>query len=379
MTPPPPVVPEYDCSINLGQPRKVIHLIAGARPNFIKVAPLYHQLVKTDWCRPSIIHTGQHTDPMMSETFFQALQLPTPEFNLGQTKTGAILDAYEELCKRHRPDAVIVPGDVNGSVACALAAARQNIPVVHLEAGLRSNDRSMVEEVNRIAIDGVAELFWTTEPSADQNLVAEGVHDQRIVRTGNFMVDAYELVKSEVKTYATDHEYFVATIHRPGNLVQERLVPIVASLCKLAEEVAVVFPCHPRTRQYLEAYELWPLINENKALRVIEPLGYIQMMGLVRGAKMVITDSGGLQEETTYLGVPCATVRPNTERPITLQQGTNMLIEPQFIVAAGRAALRGRWQKPKQIFYWDGRAAKRAETSLRYYLNAVDPGVRKAH
>ena len=358
---------------------KPIHLIAAARPNFMKVAPLYHALKRESWCRPLIVHTGQHYDLNMSDAFFDDLQLPPPDFHLEvgsgthAEQTGRVMIAYEKVCFEHRPDWIVVVGDVNSTAACAIVAAKLCIPVVHLEAGLRSRDRSMPEEINRLVTDAIADVLWTPSPDADENLLQEGVPAEKIDRIGNIMIDSYELQRvridadgSRVRLGLEPRAYGVVTLHRPSNVdTRERLEPLMSELQLAARELPLIFAVHPRTRSRLQEFGLLEPLAGNQRLRLTEPLGYVQFMNLVSSARLVITDSGGVQEETTYLGIPCLTLRENTERPITVTQGTNRLARTENLLENVHQALNGRWNTGKRPDRWDGNAAQRAVESLR--------------
>lgn len=364
---------------------KTVHLIAAARPNFMKVAPLYHALASEGWCTPRIVHTGQHYDANMSDAFFRDLRLPEAAYHLEigsgthAEQTGETMIAYEAVCRQERPDAIVVVGDVNATVACALVGAKLWIPVVHLEAGLRSRDRRMPEEINRLVTDAIADLLWTPSPDADANLIAEGVPPHKIDRIGNIMIDSFEMLRARIDAADTRSRldldgapYTVVTLHRPSNVDQrDRLAELTAALAQLSGALTVVFPIHPRTRRRLEEFGLLEAITSTDAIRITEPLSYIEFMNLVSGCTLAVTDSGGVQEETTYLGIPCATLRENTERPITLAEGTNRLVGPTGLLAAAREALQGRWPKGRKPERWDGHAAKRAADSLRRHI--VDP------
>jgi len=362
-------------------PSKRVHLIAAARPNFMKVAPLFHALARESWCRPQIVHTGQHYDANMSEAFFRDLRLPEPAHHLGvgsgshAEQTGRTMIAYEETCRRERPDAIVVVGDVNATAACAMVGAKLWIPVVHLEAGLRSRDRRMPEEINRLVTDAISDLLWTPSKDADANLIAEGIPPERIDCVGNIMIDSFEMLRTKIESADTHRRlalngpFAVVTLHRPSN-VDERatLAGLVQALVELSGILTVVFAVHPRTRKRLEDHGLLGTLTASGAIRVTEPLGYVEFMSLVTGCTLAITDSGGVQEETTYLGIPCVTLRENTERPITLTLGTNRLLKPAEVPAAAREALAGSWPKGQRIPLWDGRTAERAAQSLRKRL-----------
>jgi len=366
--------------------RQTIHLIAAARPNFMKVAPLYHALSREAWCHAHVVHTGQHYDGNMSDAFFRDLRLPAPSYDLEvgsgthAEQTGRTMIAYEAVCLRERPDAIVVVGDVNATAACAIVGAKLRIPVVHLEAGLRSRDRSMPEEINRLVTDAIADLLWTPSPDADENLLAEGVSVEKIECVGNIMIDSFELLREKIERAPIRQElgldgqpYAVVTLHRPSNVDQpDKLAALVRVLGELAEKMPIVFAIHPRTRKRLRDFGLEAQICGRSRVRAIEPLGYIEFMSLVCSCTIAITDSGGVQEETTYLGIPCATLRENTERPITVTEGTNRLLKPNEILSAAEEAMSGRWPKGRRPQRWDGHTADRAARSLRRLLDARD-------
>ena len=356
-----------------------VHLIAAARPNFMKVAPLYHALRKTDWANPVLVHTGQHYDHNMSDAILQDLGLTAPDFHLGvgsgshAEQTGGVMIAYEKLCVEHRPDWIVVVGDVNSTAACAQVGTKMWIPVVHLEAGLRSRDRSMPEEINRMVTDAIADVLWTPSADADENLAAEGVSADRIDLIGNIMIDSFEMLRGSIEAAdARDKlgleagNYALVTLHRPSNVdALETLKPIVAALVDIANELPVVFVAHPRTIKGLEKFGLTKRLSENANINLLEPLPYIQFMNVMTGTKLVITDSGGLQEETTYLGIPCLTLRDNTERPITVSMGTNKLVNATTLAENLQAIQAGDWPSGQCPPLWDGRTANRAVECLR--------------
>ena len=361
---------------------KLVHLIAAARPNFMKVAPLYHELARTNWCSAEVVHTGQHYDANMSDAFFCDLRLPEPRHHLEvgsgthAEQTGGTMIAYEAVCASDRPDAVIVVGDVNATAACAMVGAKLGIPVVHLEAGLRSRDRTMPEEINRLVTDAIADLLWTPSVDADANLLAEGVAAEKIDCIGNIMIDSFEMLRARIEAAGTREsmgltrgKYAVVTLHRPSNVDRrEKLVELVFALGQLAQEIDLVFAIHPRTKKKLEEFELLETIARHARIRATGPLSYVEFMNLVIHSSIVITDSGGVQEETTYLGIPCATLRENTERPVTVMVGTNRLIKPAQLVGAVREAFAGAWPRGRVPELWDGRTAERASKSLRRFL-----------
>lgn len=355
-----------------------VHLIAAARPNFMKVAPLYHALAATDWCDPQVVHTGQHYDANMSDTFFRDLGLPAPAFHLGvgsgshAEQTGGVMIAYEKVCLEARPDWIVVVGDVNSTAACAMVGTKLWIPVVHLEAGLRSRDRRMPEEINRLVTDAIADVLWTPSPDANENLIAEGVPDSKIDLIGNIMIDSFELLREKIersdsrdRLRLNDGEYALLTLHRPSNVDREdTLTAIVDALEAIAANLRLVFVSHPRTMKNLQKFGLDERMRGIGNLDLLEPLPYIDFMNVVTGAKLVITDSGGLQEETTYLGIPCLTVRENTERPITVTRGTNELAGAPDLPGQVSRILRGDWKKGSVPPLWDGHAAERAARCL---------------
>jgi len=361
-----------------------VHLIAAARPNFMKVAPLYHALRRTAWCRPLLVHTGQHYDHNMSGAFLAELGLPDPHHHLGvgsgshAQQTSGVMLAYEQICLAERPDWTIVVGDVNSTLACSLVAAKLLIPIAHLEAGLRSGDRTMPEEINRIVTDRLADLLWTPSPDGDENLLREGVAAGKIDRIGNIMIDSFELQRPQIEALAVADSlglkaggYSVVTLHRPSNVDQPTtLGTIVAALLRLADQLPLVFPIHPRSRARLAEFGLLEKLAAHPAVRLTEPQPYNAFMSLVMKARLIVTDSGGLQEETTYLGIPCLTLRENTERPITVSEGTNRLVKADTLAGEVEAILAGRGKAGRRPALWDGKAAERAAESLRRHALA---------
>jgi len=359
-----------------------IHLIAAARPNFMKVAPLYHALKATDWAEPILIHTGQHYDHNMSDAIFTDLKLPAPDFHMGigsgthAQQTGGVMIAYEKICQEHRPDWIIVVGDVNPTAACAMVGAKMWIPVVHLEAGLRSGDRQMPEEINRLVTDAIADVLWTPSADANENLVREGVDPGRIDMIGNIMIDSFEMLRDKIDASAAREElglqgkpYGLVTLHRPSNVDEaETLTPIVEALTTAANDLPLVFVAHPRTIASLERLGLKDKLTGSDTVQLLEPLPYIKFMNVVTGSKVVITDSGGLQEETTYLGIPCLTMRQNTERPITSTIGTNRLVRADNLAENLAKVMAGDWPHGVCPPLWDGKTASRAVESLRRRL-----------
>ena len=370
-----------------------IHLIAAARPNFMKIAPLYHALKKEEWANPHIVHTGQHYDFNMSDSFFTDLRLPAPHFHLGAgtgthaEQTGNVMIAYEKVLYEQKPDLVIVVGDVNSTLACTLAAVkvqyngRSETPscscdrpvVAHLEAGLRSFDRTMPEEINRIATDALADLLWTPSADGDENLIREGIDQKKIIRVGNIMIDSLEMMRSAIdnqnayKDYGLEKgNYGVVTFHRPANVDNPfALKQLCSSMRNISRQLPLIFPIHPRTRKKLQDNDLMGILQDSDAITLCEPLSYVRFMSLVFNCRMAVTDSGGIQEETTYLGIPCLTIRPNTERPVTITIGTNMLCalnDIESIVATVLAKAANRHRIPE---LWDGKTADRIVAYLK--------------
>ena len=346
--------------------------VVGARPNFMKVAPLL-RAARARGHDCSLVHTGQHYDENMSGSFFRDLQMPRPDRHLEvgsgthAQMTAKVMIAFEPVVEELRPDAVVVVGDVNSTVACTLVCSKLLVPVAHVEAGLRSWDREMPEEVNRLVTDCLADLLLTPSPDGDENLVREGVDPARIVRVGNVMIDALKhrfdhLAPSDIcERLELPEEFGVVTLHRPSNVDEpDVLAGILSALEQLAQDVPLVFPCHPRTRARLgEA-------GERTSLKLTEPLGYLDFTALVQKSRIVLTDSGGLQEETTWHRIPCVTIRENTERPITISQGSNVLAgtDPEKILALSRAALAADPSSYAVPEMWDGNTAERVIAAL---------------
>ncbi|MFS0736901.1 UDP-N-acetylglucosamine 2-epimerase (non-hydrolyzing) [Sphingomonas sp. 1P06PA] len=355
-----------------------VHLIAAARPNFMKVAPLWHALSAAPDFTPVLIHTGQHYDAAMSDDILADLSLPAPDHHLGigsgshAEQTGRVMIAYEAVAMADRPDWLVVVGDVNSTAACSLAAAKLRVPTVHLEAGLRSFDRDMPEELNRLVTDVLADVLWTPSPDADTNLAAEGIPAHRISRVGNIMMDSYELVRPAI--LAADEPgalglapggYGVVTLHRPSNVDDPaQLRTLVAALIACQTQLPLVFPVHPRTAKALAAVGLDEALKD-AGVRLTGPIPYIRFMSLVSSAAAIVTDSGGLQEETTYLGILCLTLRDNTERPITISEGTSRLVKPATLAAELADALATPHADRKRPALWDGRTAVRCLNDLR--------------
>ena len=368
-----------------------IHLIAAARPKFMKIAPLYHALRRTGWADPVIVHTGQHYDVNMSDAFFADFRLPDPHIHLGvgsgthAQQTGRVMIAYEAVLMETPPDLVVVVGDVNSTVAATLAAVKLGIPTAHLEAGLRSFDRTMPEEINRLATDALADLLWTPSPDGDANLLREGAAPEKIERVGNIMIDALEMLRPRIEAEGAcaglglpPGGYGLVTLHRPSN-VDDRgvLARVCGTLADISKRLPLVFPVHPRTRKNLESFGLLAGLERLDGMRLLTPQSYIPFMSLVFDSRLLITDSGGVQEESTCLGIPCLTLRPNTERPVTVTEGTNRLCTPADLAARVDAVLSGRREKGRVPDLWDGRTADRVVAAIRRYLGANGVGPRQ--
>jgi UDP-N-acetylglucosamine 2-epimerase (non-hydrolysing) len=356
-----------------------IHLITAARPNFMKVAPLYHALQKVGWAKTVLVHTGQHYDMNMSEDFFTDLRLPEPEIHLGvgsgshAEQTAHVMIAYEKALRRESPDLVVVVGDVNSTMAATLTAVKLGVRVGHLEAGLRSFDRSMPEEINRLVTDALADILWTPSPDADLNLTNEGVSQGKIFRVGNIMIDSLEMLRDAIEKRSAyrelglkDRQYGLVTLHRPANVDNgDSLRSICDALMSVSQTTPMVFPVHPRTLKSLESHGLLASLKDAPGILLLEPLNYIRFMNLVFHSLYVVTDSGGLQEETTYLGIPCLTMRPNTERPVTLSQGTNRLCDAAELGRALSGIIGGGRTTPPTIELWDGNTAERVVGTIK--------------
>ncbi|MDC8757618.1 non-hydrolyzing UDP-N-acetylglucosamine 2-epimerase [Janthinobacterium fluminis] len=357
----------------------ILYLVAGARPNFMKIAPIVRALQGHATLTFKIIHTGQHYDRDMNEVFFEELGIPQPDLFMAAgggshaQQTGKVMLAFEELCVAQRPDAVLVVGDVNSTLACSIVAKKLNIPVAHVEAGLRSGDMSMPEEINRLVTDSISDWFFVTEPSAVSHLQREGKDEAAIHYVGHVMVDnvlfqadklgsadtsAYDCSAFKAAHAGPGQRYGVITLHRPSNVDSaEALAGLAGALREIAAELPLIFPVHPRTRGNLEKFG----IDLGPNITLAGPQTYMAFLNLWKDAAVVLTDSGGLQEETTALGVPCVTLRENTERPVTVDEGSNVLAgtDPARIVAETRKILRGEGKQGRRPHLWDGRAAER--------------------
>ncbi|MBC8042909.1 MAG: UDP-N-acetylglucosamine 2-epimerase (non-hydrolyzing) [Rhizobacter sp.] len=359
--------------------KKIISVV-GARPNFMKVAPFHHELVKRGNFQSVILHTGQHYDEKMSQVFFTELGLPKPDIYLGvgsgshAEQTAKVMVAFEKVLQDQIPDLVVVVGDVNSTLACSITAAKLLVPVAHIEAGLRSGDRTMPEEINRIVTDSISDLLFVSEPSGMHNLINEGVPDEKMFLVGNIMIDSLvthlpKAMQSNVlmELGLKPKSYTLVTLHRPSNVDEpESLEKILRLFKAISEKSEIVFPIHPRTRKMFEQSGLTARVKEIKGLHLVDPQGYIEFLRLMKEASLVLTDSGGVQEETTVLGVPCLTMRENTERPITVEVGTNELVgtDEDEVREAALGVLSGKGKAGKIPQLWDGHTAERIVSQL---------------
>ncbi len=360
-----------------------IHIVVGARPNQMKAAPLLRALREHSGFEPVLIDTGQHYDHEMAGIFMQQFGMGKPDFALEVgsgthgAQTAKILERYENLLLEKPPSATIVIGDINSTVACALAASKIGVPVIHLEAGLRSNDRSMPEELNRIVTDNLADLLWTPSPDGDENLLNTGIEKSKIVRVGNIMIDTLMAMKPEVEKslFVTEvplhhNTYAMVTLHRPSNVdVEDTLGKLLDELLIVSKTMDLIWPLHPRTKSRIESLGRMHELTENSSIHLMGPLGYIDFMNGIMHSRCVITDSGGIQEETTWLGVPCITLRPNTERPITITQGTNVLATPTTLQSELEKIEKQSGSDRTEIEFWDGGTAQRCVQSLEQFFN----------
>ncbi|WP_342833494.1 non-hydrolyzing UDP-N-acetylglucosamine 2-epimerase [Candidatus Hadarchaeum sp.] len=354
---------------------RVLHVV-GARPNFMKVSPIMREMAKyPQKFNQILVHTGQHYDDEMSQVFFDELDLPRPDVYLGvgsgshAEQTAKVMLAFEPVLLEQKPDIVLVVGDVNSTLACALVCSKLGVKVAHVEAGLRSFDRTMPEEINRVLTDQIADLLFTTERSANENLLREGVAQDKIYFVGNVMIDS--LLRNKERALALDilnrydlkpRAFALLTLHRPSNVdVPDVLAGIIDALEEIQSRLPIIFPAHPRTMRRIQEFGLEGKIARMSNLRVIKPLGYLEFLNLMANARLVLTDSGGIQEETTILGIPCLTLRDNTERPVTILQGTNTLVgtDPGRIVAEAFNVLSGRAKVGRMPELWDGHASER--------------------
>jgi UDP-N-acetylglucosamine 2-epimerase (non-hydrolysing) len=378
-------------SQNQTSPMAPVMCVVGARPNFMKMAPILRALAAHQPPIPALlVHTGQHYDADMSKKLFVDLGLPQADINLEvgsgshAVQTAEVMRRFEPALDEHKPSCVLVVGDVNSTLACALVAAKKGVPVAHVEAGLRSYDRQMPEEINRVLTDQIADRLYTTERSAEANLVREGIAAERVCFVGNVMIDSLEasrpMARAPAQTLqahqldasllAGPRGYGVVTLHRPSNVDDAAtLERLLAVLAKVAQDLPLVFAMHPRTRSNIERFGLKAMLDPAR-VAVLPPQGYLEMLGLMSQATLVLTDSGGLQEETTALGVPCLTMRENTERPITVEQGTNTMVglNAQAIADGVAGVLSGAGKRGRVPEFWDGHAAERIAADLWQWL-----------
>ncbi len=362
--------------------KKIINIV-GARPNFMKIAPLMEEFKKHEDINSILLHTGQHYDENMSRVFFEQLKIPRPDIYLGvgsasQAKQVArIMEKFDDVCDAEKPDAILVVGDVNSTMACSLVAAKKGIKVIHLEAGLRSFDRRMPEEINRIVTDVLADLLLIPSKDAEENLLKEGIPQEKIRFVGNIMIDTLirnmPLIKQSLihKVLNIQGEYALLTLHRPSNVDnKKKLQEILNALNKIQRKITLVFPLHPRTKKNLQKFNLYSTLTGMKNVIITEPLGYLDFQKLMIDAKFVITDSGGIQEETTFLKIPCLTLRENTERPITITEGSNLLIknDMKLLEKSVDKILKNQWKQGKIPKFWDGKTAQRVVKCIKEFL-----------
>jgi len=360
----------------------MIHIVVGARPNQMKAAPILRALREHPDFEPILVDTGQHYDHEMAGVFMQQFGMGEPDYSLEVgsgthgAQTAKILEKYESLLLEKRPTATIVIGDINSTVACALAASKIGIPVPHLEAGLRSKDRGMPEELNRIVTDHLSDLLWTPSPDGDKNLLKSGIEGSKIVRVGNIMIDTLVAMKPEIEQSPftnnipfQNNTFAIVTLHRPSNVdVEVTLTKLLDELLIVSETMDLIWPLHPRTRSRIESLGRMNELLDSASIHIMGPLGYIDFMNGIMHSACVITDSGGIQEETTWLGVPCITLRPNTERPITITEGTNILATAESLQSELQQIQKSVNTGRKTIEFWDGKTAQRCVKSLELFL-----------
>ena len=362
-----------------------VAVVCGARPNFMKIAPVLAAIAKSGRIRPYLVHTGQHYDEKMSQSFFDVLRIPRPDVDLGvgsgshAEQTARIMVEFEKVCQREKPALVVVVGDVNSTLACAIVAKKLWIPVAHIEAGLRSGDMRMPEEINRIVTDSITDLFFTTEPEGNENLLRFGADPARVHFAGNVMIDtllqnreAAEAIPVLEEMEVESGKYCLLTMHRPSNVDDPQVLgPLLDALGKIQERIKIVFPAHPRTMSMIAKFGFADRIAKMTRIRFCDPLDYHRTLKLNAHARFVITDSGGLQEETTALGVPCITIRENTERPVTVTVGTNEVVgtSPDRLLAAVDRILAGAWKKGGIPEGWDGKASERIVALIEAFLD----------
>ena len=360
---------------------KILNVV-GARPNFMKIAPIHRELQKyPEVFESKIVHTGQHYDERMSKFFFDDLQLPEPDMYLGigsgthAEQTARVMIEFEKICMAEKPDVVLVVGDVNSTAACSMVASKLWIPIVHVEAGLRSYDRKMPEEINRLVTDVLADFLFTTEKSGTDNLIKEGIDPVKIHFVGNVMIDSLVHFLEKAKSSKILEEqnisagnYALVTLHRPSNVDEpENFLKIFSAFEEIQKDIPIVFPIHPRTKNNIAKFGLESRVNSLKNLKLLPPAGYLDFVQLQQNAKFLMTDSGGIQEETTFLGIPCLTLRENTERPITAEIGTSVILgtDTQKIIENAQLILADKWKKGQIPQLWDGRAAERIVKVLK--------------
>ena len=353
-----------------------ILIVVGTRPNFVKVAPLDKELKKYSKFSSILVHTGQHYGSEMSESFFNELKLPRPDIYLGvgsgthAEQTGKIMIKFEKVCKAEQPDLIVVVGDVNSTIACTLVAVKLGIKVAHVEAGLRSFDRTMPEEINRILTDSISDYLFTTCEDANENLLKEGIDKEKIYFVGNIMIDTLLKFKKRAEKKNTFEKfdlnkknYALLTLHRPSNVDKKAsLEKILRAIKMISYKIPLIFPTHPRTKKFIKDHNLSSIINNSNSIILSKPLGYLEFLNLMINAKLVLTDSGGIQEETTVLKIPCLTLRKNTERPITVKIGTNILVgdDESKILINTEKILKNNYKNNYKIpKYWDGNTSKR--------------------
>jgi len=358
--------------------------VGGARPNFIKIAPILEEVRKLSALEPILVHTGQHYDREMSEVFFEELGIPKPDKYLGvgsgshAKQTARVMMKFEEVMLSEKPGLVTVVGDVNSTLACSVTSAKLHVPVAHVEAGLRSFDRAMPEEINRIVTDSLSSLLFTTCEDANLNLAREGVAPEKIYFVGNVMIDSLEKHKDIARRSNVlerlalkERNYCVLTLHRPSNVDDAAILSrVLSAIAKIQTRMPVVFPVHPRTRKNLLAPGVREIVEASPSLMLLEPLGYIDFLRLLISAKLILTDSGGIQEESTVLGVPCLTLRENTERPVTVTSGTNTIVgtDPEKIVHEAEETFAGRGKEGRVPPLWDGKASARVASIIGDWL-----------
>jgi UDP-N-acetylglucosamine 2-epimerase (non-hydrolysing) len=363
---------------------RILHVV-GARPNFMKIAPVMKAISRANLASQKLVHTGQHYDVAMSDVFFTDLGMPIPDIHLGvgsgthAEQTAKVMIGFERVCLEEKPDLVVVAGDVNSTMACAIDCAKLRIPCAHVEAGLRSFDLDMPEEVNRIITDRICDILLTPSSDGDDNLRKEGTPEERIFRVGNVMIDTLrehlpraKATGSAAKLGVRPGEYAVLTLHRPSNVDDPQVLGgLLGAIEAIQRELPVVFPAHPRTLKRFMEFGFEPA-KRMPGLKLCEPLGYLEFLGLTSQSKLILTDSGGLQEEATALGIPCLTIRENTERPVTITEGTNTLVgtDPARIVSAARDALGGRGKAGRIPTLWDGMASDRVAEVFRSWWSA---------